>query len=423
MVEMKDLIFKQLQASEVGSKSNLDSTIQGLHFKLEFKGKSVCPKAFAHLYGVSAHEVETIVKKRFIGADREQDFVGVFDPETSKPIEKGICATKIHDDSWKSKVVSFLDMLAHEEGQRGWNDFVILPYARKEDVFRIAKQCFGMNHLNLDTFKVYWSEERNKILTKEHKGHLLCTTCGKFQEQIDNLVKKIRSTAVNREINEKELSTAREQLHAHKQTAQEQQNESKKYREQARDSPHVLSLCCDYASCISLPRTHHMMFDISRKSKLAVRIGCFYVDNWSLSHYYIHPVFTESANSVISGLYQVLQLVSQSSHRKLFLSFDNHSTNKNNSLFCFLFHLTLLRWFDEIVVLYFLQGEGKDRADTAHAHLFNSIRSAPLYSISDILESTHARSINLHWLQDIRDWDRYYSDIMHKLSNISQPHM
>ena len=385
--------------------------ISAQKYFLQFHGMPICPEAFARLHGVSLDFLERLVQNNASNSDAD---------------DAHLCTNVTHSsqNDIKTKFLDFLDNIAEQEGQLNGH-FIVLPYSKRQDVLELAKKSKELENLNHHTFNTYWSSFRKNITTMDHGN--LCITCGSFAEAIDDFGKKLHNLAPSNPesiILQHQIDDTRFKWKEHSKRAEIQRNQSKKWKEQCFNSQSAISLCLDYASAIQLPAPHHKIFDATRRSKLAVRLGAFVVDNFDQTFYFVHPVFSETSNSIISALYQLLQQLLHPTHRKLFLSMDNHDTNKNNVLFFFLYHLILLGWFDEIEVLYFLEYEGKSRADLSHAHFFNGLRSTPLYSIDDIKLAHHSPSIRVQWLQDIRDWSSFYqqSNVSSKIQSISEPH-
>lgn len=331
---------------------------------------------------------------------------------------------KPSDHSIRSKILAFLDNLAALEGQKNGN-FIILPYPKREDVANLAQAELGQDLIKIKTFLTYWSTDRRNITTIEHGS--LCIDCGKFTEQLDNLTIQLHKQAPNTPVSadiQRKIEETRSLKDEHIKRAKVQRDLSRQWKNTSYHSQSQLSICMDYASALQLPSTHHKIFDGTHKSKLAVRLGAFVVDNLQNTKYFVHPLFSETSNSIISALYLLLQELYVPTQRTLYLSMDNHATNKSNSMIFFLYHLVLLGWFDEIQILFFIEYEGKNRADTAHAHFFAALRNHSVFDIDDIIASNRSHSIQVQWLQDIRDWASFYkqSNVSTAFEGISVPH-
>lgn len=176
--------------------------------------------------------------------------------------------------------------------------------------------------------------------------NIICEECEKFKMQFKNASAAEKQNLLNRH-------------KQHLDTAKLEREVSLKWRWQSIISPlQYLSICGDYATGKMIPKPPQMPFSYKMKALYKVHFCGWLVDGIDKVYYQLHGEhWNESANTVISGnfmlnnfkiaithctqplgLHELLQMLSNLPPC-LYLTFDNHDTNKNQFVFAYLAEL------------------------------------------------------------------------------------
>jgi hypothetical protein len=366
--------------------------IEGQRYQLKVMGHVVCPQAFAKLWGSSLSTLQRISKEISDPASHPHDSV-----HRTK-------ADYLPEESLKDKFLLFLKELSYLHGYDDHRKHVVLTYNSKEEVYEVAikSEGFGLEHMEHSTFMQYWSHFAPNYHIRV--GRERCARCVHYEDNTNLHPENAQDNAAKRA--------------AHKDQAHHQAVISEARGEEARTHRDtVLSFCCDNAAKLHLPRRAVAVQKESSKTHIDLVMSNVVDDSCNKSHYYVHhDAWSETSNTIITSIYRTLQMVRIPTQKKLYLHFDNHSTNKCNTVLAFLQYLVLMDWFDEIYVLFFIAWEAKNRADRGHAKMHVAINGQDIFSPLEFVDRLHQHGIWAEWMTDIRDWERFFSQFRSKIS-------
>lgn len=116
----------------------------------------------------------------------------------------------------------------------------------------------------------------------------------------------------------------------------------------------------DNASTKTFPKPYQLPQKLKTFPALKMHFGGLYYYNGKRTKYYIYPEhWSESSNTVISTFLRFLQENEESGLPKsLILIVDNHSTQKNNCLICFLDYLVRVKKkFEQVLNVFIVSFE------------------------------------------------------------------
>lgn len=108
-----------------------------------------------------------------------------------------------------------------------------------------------------------------------------------------------------------------------------------KYERQAK-AEKISLIIGDHMRCKPLPKLHRSNLNLLMSQLLNVHFSGWYNGGTGQSQYYLFTEhWSESGNSIISCLHEMLKELNLPKERKLVLVFDNHSTQHNNALLAY----------------------------------------------------------------------------------------
>lgn len=406
---------KQLKATDLHSHLQLslrdseveDASLPHCHaikhklFVLKVLKHYVCPEAFARLWGSSLSTLERIVDQMYGASPPPLEFGAPHFNEQS-----------IHFDSYKQRVCRWLDARA-AEGHSDHKGHLIIAYNSRKAAIDDAlhhSEGYDLEDCNPATFEEYWSSERKNIKPRDERER--CKTCTGFDDELH--LHPDRKEQIDK------------QRAAHKADTEAQREQSRRWEKEAQDNPgSVISVCCDshYASAIKLPKRDRTVAKEDSLIHVELQIGGYHDDGFKKPHYFVHHhQWSETSNAIITSLFRLLQKLRTEYHKKLYLSMDNHSTNKSNVMLAFLSHLVQIGWFDVIELLFFVAYEGKSRSDQEHSVVDKLIKHYNIFSPEDFVSILTKASRDCTWLRDVRDWEVFYKPFMVDFPDVSLPH-
>ena len=112
-------------------------------------------------------------------------------------------------------------------------------------------------------------------------------------------------------------------------------NKLTKYMRQAKAGK-ISLIIGDHMRSKPLPKLHRSNFNLLMSQLCNVHFSGWYNGTTAQSQYYLFTEhWSESGNSIISCLHQLLKDLNLPKERKLVLAFDNHSTQHNNALLAY----------------------------------------------------------------------------------------
>jgi hypothetical protein len=177
----------------------------------------------------------------------------------------------------------------------------------------------------------------------------------------------------------------------------------------------------DYKEGVSLTRLSPNPPSLSMQSNFKYLIGGYiYVLNGQrFCDYLVHTShWTESANTIVSSLHHIFTQWRHGDRPEvLYLTADNHSTNKNWTVICYFYILVVFfRMFAKIVFALTWPNHGKGPADQGHqgigVQVYSAKYIASLQQMADLCASasdTHGRRVYTGTaLEDIWDWKGFF---------------
>ena len=380
------------------SKNTRGHVIEGARYLLQVQGNEVCPQAYAKLWGTSLSTLERI-SKTIVGGD-VVPFSNTEHVRVDYPRE----------DTQLQRFLNFFSSLRTLYGYEDHFGHIVLQFNARRDVYEaaVSGDFFNEHAINEETFLTYWSR-----YGKEYHIRLGSEKCAKCAHYDDESAAHPETAEINKE----KKVIHRAQAEAQRKASADRIQEAQLHRNS------VLSLCCDNAAKIHLPRRAIPVSKESGKTHIDLVMSNVHNDGAQKARYYVHSSqWSEMGNTIVGSIYQTLTDIYMPSHRRLYLHFDNHSTNRCNLLLVFLYHLVLLDWFDVVQVLFFIAYEAKSRADSDHSAMNRAIKHVDIYDPKDFVECLHRHGIFANWMTEIRDWEHYYEDYKQEFPNISAPH-
>jgi hypothetical protein len=400
--ELRARIIGLFSYFKVDVKNDDSHKVSNTYFIWKLNGKTICSNAFADLHGIAIKTLHEYVL------------------QYESPIEHSVhdAATRLlteerREETEKARVKRFIEtwVLSHTSSTIPNGKFLVLPIAHKEDLWKAATESegFDLNHCPDNTFYTYWHQLFPLLVTRQSRG--ACNECLRLSELQQSNDKKIADDAA-------------EQKRIHKKITEIQRTQSDDFALKAetnRDT--ILSLCCDYAASVFLPHKRVLSIKDDPHKKIKLHIGTYHDDGAKKPYYFLHhEIWNECSNTICSSLWKIVQRNRLQTMTKMYLSFDNHSTNKSNTVLCFLQHLTILAYFQAIELLFFIAEEGKNRADRDTSALHKATDREDYWTPASIAQKLAAHGKSSEWLQEVLDFDKYYADYCFDFPNIQKPH-
>lgn len=142
------------------------------------------------------------------------------------------------------------------------------------------------------------------------------------------------------------------------------------------------------------------------------------------SYYFVYTEhWPEDANSIIQSIWNYINLHAKpGQYRELHLSFDNHSTQHNNYILAFCYLLIKLNFFERVIIIFFIAGEGYSRADQAHRVLHSCLWNHDIFDMDQLIDAINKKHVGV-WMQHIFDWKALFDkEGMAKMEHFSGAH-
>jgi hypothetical protein len=174
------------------------------------------------------------------------------------------------------------------------------------------------------------------------------------------------------------------------------------------------SFVIDNASSKSIPKYRKEKSDAWSKDKLTVHIGGTFEDETDSVLYYLYPeIISESSNTILTQIhFTLLRLSQRSSHfDEITFIFDNHSTQKNYFIVCYLHHLILNNFFKKgdgfFLIVFMMAGHTHNRLDNANSKprigYFKEEKIETLHELNSVYRATGSK-YNSQLLQPVFDF-------------------
>lgn len=386
--ELDKTITQMLGLSEKQKSKNIKSTliqckveklesnavIKNQHFQLKWKGKSVCVHAFRTIMTVSHGKLCNIVDSLDSNEEEEEEEDPVTEDDT----------LSTEKETKKNLIVEFLNHLKdnYAEPVVGINGaFQLTQLYDKAMVYelflygttshdpgdgftkKIAEQNFK-DPPSSSYFCHLWKKYFPLLITESERPQ--CTDCCEFDRKIGNAIGQ-----------QKIDLKIQKNIHLVHQRAMKNVSELAKQRASCYPSI-VSSVVIDNMKSKYLPKYRRETTTDWSKTRLLLHIGGMYDDNSDEKTYYLYSnEFSESANTIITQLH--LYLKNLINYEEIWITFDNHSTQKNYIILAYFEWLlsfpNFLKNQRAIHLVYLVAGHTHNRLDRA-----NSIVSKKYFS-------------------------------------------
>ncbi len=131
----------------------------------------------------------------------------------------------------------------------------------------------------------------------------------------------------------------------------------------------------------------------------------------------------ESANTVVSQLHRYICNTHFEHHNNLFITADNHSTNKCNTMLQYLEWMVRdLKLFKAITLVFALPGHTKNRLDEHHALPAQNVYKHNIFNIDQLQTYLAPNSkYSVHQMNTFWDWNTFFESARN-FHDISVPH-